>query len=190
MDLSKILPTTLNEQQTKADVQGYGLCQCGCGQRTTIAAYDYPNRNAKKGEPRRFVMGHNGRKKVVTDYRKTQLDDGRPIRVHRLRAERALGHPLPPKAVVHHADGSRSEHAQLVICENQAYHMFLHARMRVKAAGGDPSLDSVCGSCHAVKPLDDFHQNRNGAFGVSTMCRACTSISNRNCYLKKKASAA
>jgi len=63
--------------------------------------------------------------------------NGEMVLAHRLRAERALGRPLPPGAVVHHADGSRSPDAPLVICQDQAYHLLLHRRMRVKAAGGD-----------------------------------------------------
>ncbi len=50
---------------------------------------------------------------------------------YRERAEQALGHPLPPSAVVHHHtyDGDRS---QLVICQDRAYHALLHQRMRAR----------------------------------------------------------
>ncbi len=50
---------------------------------------------------------------------------------YRERAEHALGHPLPPFAVVHHHsyEGNRS---QLVICQDLAYHALLHRRMRAR----------------------------------------------------------
>lgn len=47
------------------------------------------------------------------------------IRLHVLGAEKALGKPLPDNAVIHHHDKE-----QLVICQDQAYHMLIHQRMR------------------------------------------------------------
>lgn len=35
-----------------------GLCECGCGQRTSIATQNDIARGAVKGQPRRFVHGH------------------------------------------------------------------------------------------------------------------------------------
>ena len=52
-------------------------------------------------------------------------------RLHVLRAEKALGHPLPKGAVVHHVDGDvGNPNARLVICQDQAYHLLLHRRAR------------------------------------------------------------
>ena len=39
----------------------YGYCQCGCGQKTTIAKRNEYRRGHVKGEPLRFVHGHNPR---------------------------------------------------------------------------------------------------------------------------------
>jgi hypothetical protein len=80
--------------------------------------------------------------------------------MHVARAERALGHPLPLKAVVHHADGSKDPNAPLVICENQAYHRLLHMRMRIKAAGGNPNTDRICRYCRALNPIGEFVKMR------------------------------
>jgi hypothetical protein len=54
------------------------------------------------------------------------------VREHVLIAERAIGKPLPPQAKVHHVDhvGSNNKNANLVICQDQAYHLLLHARER------------------------------------------------------------
>lgn len=50
---------------------------------------------------------------------------------HRVLAEKALGKPLPPKAIIHHT-GARDDNygfCKLVICPNQEYHLLLHKRM-------------------------------------------------------------
>jgi hypothetical protein len=78
-------------------------------------------------------------------------------RLHRFRAEKALGKPLPLKAIVHHADGSKADDAPLVICQDAAYHALLHARMRIKAAGGNPNTDRICVFCRLVKPISEFY---------------------------------
>lgn len=56
----------------------------------------------------------------------------RGVRNHISIAEAALGHKLPPGAVVHHLDGDRLNNApeNLVVCPSQAYHMHLHAILR------------------------------------------------------------
>jgi HNH endonuclease len=51
---------------------------------------------------------------------------------HIVIAERALGKQLPPKAVVHHINGKPADNrnSNLVICQDQSYHMLLHKRAR------------------------------------------------------------
>lgn len=94
--------------------------------------------------------------------------------VHRLRAEQALGHPLPHGAVVHHADGTKSDQAPLVICQDEPYHRLLHARRRIQAAGGDPNTDRICVYCRRVQPLECFVPSaaKLGNFG-KWHCRSC-----------------
>jgi hypothetical protein len=65
---------------------------------------------------------------------------------HILLAEKALGKPLPFKAVVHHHDPE-----QLVICEDRAYHNFLHKRQRAYEACGHAGWLK----CHFCKQYDD-----------------------------------
>lgn len=37
----------------------YGYCHCGCGQKTTIAKESSTRRSVRKGEPYRYISGHN-----------------------------------------------------------------------------------------------------------------------------------
>lgn len=127
------------------------LCPCGCGKVT-------------RG---RYASGHGPL--VPSNYRHR---NGK--RLHVFRAEAALGKPLPPGAVVHHADGSKADDAPLVICENQGYHMLLHERMRIKQAGGNPNTDAVCSLCRLVKPREAFGKKRERVWlGINQACRVC-----------------
>jgi hypothetical protein len=151
-------------------------CECGCGLELSATL--------THGKPRRFVIGHHRRGKrlptvaVVKAYRIWNTD-GRLILLHRIRAERALGRPLPIGSVVHHADGSRRDDAPLVICEDQGYHKLLHARMRVVAFGGNPNTDAVCGHCRCVKSRVLFTRRCRAIFGVDGTCKACRKMTRR-----------
>lgn len=98
-------------------------------------------------------------------------------RLHRLRAEKAFGKPLPAGVVVHHADGTKHDDAPLVICQDQSYHALLHARMRIFKAGGNPDMDAWCCYCKQPRPREEFHQRKN-TFGrkpgsLTTVCKSC-----------------
>lgn len=153
-------------------------CACGCGLDAGVIVRSRGD-GYVAGAPRRFVRGHGRRGTrsyrvaAVKQYRNILLPDGKQISLHRLRAERALGHALPLGAVVHHADGSRSDDAPLVICQDQSYHQLLHARMRVRDAGGNPNTDAVCSTCRKAKHRSEFVGNSRRVFGVSETCRAC-----------------
>lgn len=69
---------------------------------------------------------------------------------HILIAEAALGHALPPQAVVHHSESKQNNRA-LVICENLAYHNLLHQRQRALDACGNANWRK----CHICKTYDD-----------------------------------
>lgn len=45
---------------TSTDEIPYGYCHCGCGQKTKISISNDRRRGWVKGEPRRFISGHNG----------------------------------------------------------------------------------------------------------------------------------
>jgi hypothetical protein len=110
------------------------------------------------GQPLRYVNGHNKRGEsgpLATGWKggRVTRKDGyvllsahdHPRRgsygyvlEHILVAEKALGHLLPPGAVVHHIDENRGNNANdnLVVCQDREYHNQLHKRMRRLAANG------------------------------------------------------
>lgn len=94
---------------------------------------------------------------------------------HRVVAERALGHALPPRAEVHHWDENKSNNtpSNLVICEDRAYHMLLHARKRRLQEFGSLALKR-CRVCKVVKALSEFG-NDSKWDGKSYVCKPCAS---------------
>ncbi len=109
--------------------------------------------------------------------------------VHRVRAENALGRPLPPKAQVHHADGSKSPDAPLVICQDNSYHKLLHNLMRIKSAGGNPDTQKLCSRCKALKSRSEFNVNRYYSVdGLDYFCRPCVSEKNAIQRARREAS--
>jgi hypothetical protein len=152
------------------------LCACGCGRFTSISEQTRPRRGWVKGQPLRFARGHTGR--GPNKRYESITVNGQINRVHCLRAEAALGKALPPRAEVHHADGSKRSDAPLVICQDRAYHMMLHVRMRVKAAGGDPNTDRVC-KCGFVGPKAEYFSRDKSWDGFSSRCIRCQKAARR-----------
>lgn len=171
------------------------MCECGCGEPTRI-----PDRNRFalgqiKGIPLRFKHGHNARHKngfrlagvnYLRMYRpdhEHSFSDG-SVQIHTLVATAALGHALPPKAEVHHVNEDKMDNSNhnLVICQDRAYHLLLHARARVKRHGGNPNTQAICSHCHIVKDREFFSRSRSSWTGRSRWCREC----NRECRKDKQ----
>lgn len=128
------------------------LCECGCGGRVSIAKRNDTGRGWVKGQPIRFIAGHSlkprsgsqhpgwkGGRVALGPYVGIRCDPSHPgassngyIYEHRLIAEQALGKSLPETAVVHHVNGDPQDNRpeNLVVCQDQAYHVLLHQRER------------------------------------------------------------
>lgn len=135
----------------------YGYCHCGCGQKTNIITKNHTKSGLVKGEPRRYIYQHHligetedkcpswkGGQSKIGDYKTLYAPDNpgghrKYVLEHRLVAEKALGHYLPPTAVVHHIDGNKhnNEPSNLVVCENKSYHNLIHRRKRALDACGN-----------------------------------------------------
>lgn len=159
------------------------FCECGCGRLAPIATQTSKRWGWVAGQPKRFIVGHNGRMQERTSgYRMLRLPEhprassNGYVLEHIVIAEVALGHPLPPKAEIHHVDENTLNNAKanLVICQDREYHDLLHVRAKVLRAGGDPNRQRICGACRRPKDFADFNvsrSNKNG--GVTQRCRGC-----------------
>ncbi len=99
--------------------------------------------------PNRFINGHNargethptwngGRNVTPEGYVRIRILGHGYVFEHVMVAEAALGKVLPTNAVLHHVNEHRSDNrgANLVLCQDRAYHNLLHRRMRARAACG------------------------------------------------------
>jgi len=50
-----------------------GLCQCGCGQATKIATRTDRPKGYAKGQPRKYIVGHNGRGRPLAPEHRSKI---------------------------------------------------------------------------------------------------------------------
>jgi hypothetical protein len=94
---------------------------------------------------------------------------------HTLVVERVIGRCLPKGACIHHVNGDPTDNrtCNLLVCPGRAYHKEIHRKMRVRAAGGNPWADRMCGRC-GPRPSREFGRV---ASGFRAVCRRCAVIS-------------
>lgn len=79
-----------------------GLCGCGCGQRTLIAKETDARYGRIKGQPQRFIHGHNGRSRVSAasvERMKTLLDARKAVTAAAHRVAVLAGAGDDPRAL-------------------------------------------------------------------------------------------
>lgn len=170
-----------------------GLCACGCGQETGLARQNHAPKGLIKGQPHKFVHGHNNRGVVrerASQWKGGKHKDNRGyvlimqsdhprannvgyVFEHVLIAEKALEKPLPPGAEVHHFNENTGDNRNknLVICQDHAYHMLLHSRQRAFKACGNPNYRP----CRICKQYDDpanLYYGDNATYGYHKSCNS------------------
>lgn len=160
------------------------LCECGCGQETSLITEPNARLGWVRGEPRRFRVGHHNikRQRNPKHYKQVQVGTHHPrastkgsVYVHILVVEKALGKCLLWPAEVHHVDGNRqnNSHRNLVVCQDHDYHVLLHVRQRIRDAGGNPNTEKICNRCKTVKPLEAFGTIKDSLIGKRGECKEC-----------------
>lgn len=147
-----------------------GYCQCGCGAETWVADRSNKSRGWIKGQPIKFIRGHNLRKGESCAFWKGGRIDHRGyvmilspshpragkngyVAEQYLVVEKILGRFLPLTAIVHHDNKKKADNrpSNLVVCQDQIYHNLLHQRIRSLEACGHANWRK----CHYCKQYDD-----------------------------------
>jgi hypothetical protein len=95
--------------------------------------------------------------------------------LHRMIAERTLGKPLPSSVSVHHFND------ELVVCENNTYHLFLHQRQRAYLACGNVHWRK----CKFCKEYDDPSNLSKWEGSTSSHHRTCHAKYEKNRVRRK-----
>ena len=109
------------------------------------------------------------------------------VHEHVLIAESALGKPLPLKAQIHHVNGIKTDNrkSNLLICENQHYHLVLHVKADRLRLFGSWKIKR-CITCKGVMPLDLFMTQNARWDGKSSRCKSCDYVRGRVYRQSKK----
>ena len=109
-----------------------------------------------------------------------RLGESLKVKLHRDVAEQALGHVLPPKAVVHHVNEDENDfrNCNLVICQDEGYHKLLHQRTRAYRACGHADW-RMCTRCKQYAPVSELHiyVQKSTGYEKAPIHPACNALS-------------
>ena len=160
------------------------LCACGCGNqvrrlrgRRTAPWNRYLDGHREKLTGSRAIQWKGGRYRHGSGYIMRAAPPGHPrgqyVLEHILVVESALGHYLRTTADVHHwnRDKADNRNQNLVACQDRAYHMLLHRRLRARAACGHPDW-MMCLYCRRWDDPANLSVNRAGNQAYHKSCAA------------------
>lgn len=170
-----------------------GLCQCGCGNKSPIASATQTSKGWTKGEPKRFISGHNKKRHQNFDlsskgkfrsrygyiYSKCPNHPraGRLgyVLEHILVAEQSLGRLLVGDEVVHHKNGKRDDNRpeNLEVLESTSAHQKLHWTEKALRECGNAHWRK-CQFCHNYD--DPAVMIRNGPTSSGVCHKECRDI--------------
>jgi hypothetical protein len=172
------------------------LCECGCGKAAPVAPCNNKSKGWVKGEPLRFVRGHNAWGARQTNHLgyvalwdprhpRASIGNGNYVLEHVVVAERALGKRLPLDVEIHHVNEDKADNrrSNLVICQDHAYHMLIHARQRALRGCGDPSYRR-CRHCREWDAPGLMIQIEKGKSSFAH--RACRNRYKRQAYQQRR----
>lgn len=147
-----------------------GVCACGCGEQPPIATRNHKIRGWVKGEPIKFVHGHNGKAerngmwnggiakrgfgyRGIRNPSHHRADHQGYVLEHIMVAEAMIGRKLKPGEVVHHKNSDTLDNRpeNLHVFENHSQHMLHHVAQRARLECGNPDWRK----CFYCKQYDD-----------------------------------
>jgi len=163
------------------------LCGCGCGSRVRLPEHTFLYQHHTRGENSPSWNGGKttdrfGRLRVKARGHH-RADSNGYVFAHVLIVEAALGKPVPSRHPTHHADSDPTNNANdnLVLCEDNAYHMLIELRTRAYRACGHASWRK-CQHCGVWEPPDKIYISPSG---LKVYHRGCANTYHRQWYANK-----
>ena len=100
---------------------------------------------------------------------------------HRLVVEETLGRYLKPTECVHHINENVQDNRRrnLVVCENNAYHMLLHKRQRAYRTCGHANW-MLCRYCSQYDDPRNLYVGKDGKYAQHRHCNAAFHAAYKN----------
>jgi hypothetical protein len=172
-------------------------CHCGCGQKTKLAKNTSRRDKTIKGEPLKFIHGHNSKIPEKHPNWNGGITKGgagyiyifRPdhpfcistgyVMEHRLVYEEFCGRFLSSKEVIHHKNRKKTDNAlsNLFLCRDKSHHMEIHEQEKSFKACGNSEY-RWCAYC---KSFDDVKNLTRRSSGRGYYHKNCVSKRKKLC---------